>query len=109
MMLKRFKNRPNPSETPKPAPKKHCPQCPIKMCREEKSHMRCHVIQEHLTAGLAGTGMGLAQRMASLEQFLQVVRYQLKCGDNGELMNKFLKDHIYPDKRRFMNLRRIAK
>ena len=43
--------------------------------------------------------MELAQRMASLEQFLQVERDQLKCCDNGELMNKVLKDHIYPDTR----------
>ena len=61
--------------------------------------MRRHVIQEHLSAGFAGTGMKLAQRMASLEQFLQVTRDQLKCRDNGELINKVLKDHIYPDTR----------
>ena len=59
--------------------------------------MRHHVIQEHLPAGFAGTDMELAERMASLEQFLQVVRGQFKCCDNGELTNKVLKDHIYPD------------
>ena len=61
--------------------------------------MRRHVIQEHLPAGFAGTGMDLAQRMSSLEQFLQVARDQLKCRDNGELMNNVLKNHIYPDTR----------
>ena len=96
--VKRAQKRPNPSETPKPAPKMKCrPQRPIKLCREEQSHMRWHVIQAHLPAGFAGTGMELAQRMASLEQFLQVARDQLKCHDNGKLMNKVLKDHIYPD------------
>ena len=98
--VKKAQKRPNPSETPKPAPKrKRRPQCPIKTCREEQSHMRRHVIQAHLPAGFAGTDMDLAQRMASLEQFLQVARDQLKCRDNGELMNKVLKDHIYPDTR----------
>ena len=98
--VKKAQKRPNPSQTPKPAPKrKRRPQCPIKSCREEQSHMRRHVIQAHLPAGFAGTGMELAQRMASLEQFLQVARDQLKCRDNGELMNKVLKDHIYPDTR----------
>ena len=61
--------------------------------------MRRHVIQEHLPAAFAGTGMKLAQRMASLEQFIQVARDQLKCRANGELMNKVLKDHIYTDTR----------
>ena len=94
---KKAQKRPNPSQTPKPAPKrKRRLQCPIKSCREEQSHMRRHVIQAHLPAG---TDMELAQRMASLEQFLQVARDQLKCRDNGELMNKVLKDHIYPDTR----------
>ena len=88
--IKRAQKRTNPSEIPKPAPKrKRRPHCPIKSCREEQSHMRRHVIQEHLPAGFAGTGMELAQRMASLEQFLQVARDQLKCLDNGELMNGY--------------------
>ena len=41
--------------------------------------MRHHVMQEHLPAGVAGTGMKLAQRMTALEQFLQVVRDQLSA------------------------------
>ena len=64
---KEAQKRPNPTETPKPAPKrKRCPQCPIKSCREEQSCMRRHVIQEHLPTGSASTGMELAQRMTSL-------------------------------------------
>ena len=90
----------SPENSKKPQPKrKRRPCCPIKTCRTEQSHMRRHVLQEHMPAGFGGINMEHGQRMASLEDFLKVAKEQLKCRDYGELLNKVIRDHIYPDTR----------
>ena len=95
---------PEPSKEDE-VPKKHKrrPACFMKSCGKPQSHMRRHVIGQHLPEGfMTWVEMSNEVRMESIVNFTTTIQNLLGCKTLDDLITKIRKDRLYPDPKKMI-------